>query len=183
MEHMNIRFFNSLTEALSEFYVVYALSARRRDLNLPHIDINNIHETNHLSHMGQKVAMLFGCEKDGLSNDDICNANYIVNIPTNPNFSSLNLAQSIGIVCFYLQQMKIEAKRDHKIQLASYKEMNYFYNDLFDKLYKRNFFSTPTKANITQNNIKSLYNKMKLTSQEVNTLIGINKMLFGKSNE
>ena len=71
-----------------------ATTSRFRNKNIKHIklkDLNKIDYTN-------KVAFLFGSEASGLSNNEISYANYTLQIPTNPNFKSLNLSHSVIII-------------------------------------------------------------------------------------
>ena len=175
---INLNIYDDLSQALAKTNLVFALSSRHRDLNTKNINIvdlpNIVNQQSENSHIG----ILFGCEKSGLSNNDIANANYIVNIPTNENFSSLNIANAVAIVCFYLKQ-NLSYAISSLTEKANFGEMDYFYNDLFTKLASAGFFSETNRAQITKNNLKAIFNKADLTSSEIKTLIGINKMLYG----
>jgi len=178
LDIINVNVYDDLSQALANANLVFALSSRNRDLNTKNISLVDLPHVVNQEGENSHICILFGCEKSGLSNNDIANANYIVNIPTNENFSSLNIANAVAIVCFYLKQ-NLSYGTPQDIEKAKFSEMDYFYNDLFTKLSSVGFFSEINRATITKNNLKAIFNKADLTSSELKTLIGINKMLYG----
>ena len=72
-----------------------ATSARFRNKNIKHIQLDDLKEID----FTKKVAFLFGSEASGLSNNEVSYANYTLQIPTNPDFKSLNLSHSLIIIC------------------------------------------------------------------------------------
>ena len=80
--------FNNLEEALGNNDIVIATSARFRNKNIKHINLDDLKKID----FKKKVAFLFGSEASGLSNNEISYANYTLQIPTNPEFKSLNLS-------------------------------------------------------------------------------------------
>ena len=90
--------FNKIENAIKSFNIIISLSARRRDINKKHISIQefyNIVKKNNI-----KVGLMFGPEASGLSNKDLSFSNYILQIPTSPNFKSLNLSHSLTLICY-----------------------------------------------------------------------------------
>ena len=87
--------FDSLEPALKNIDYVIATSARFRNKNIKHIKLDDLNKID----FSKKIAFLFGSEASGLSNKEISYANYTMQIPTNPDFKSLNLSHSVIIVC------------------------------------------------------------------------------------
>ncbi len=183
LDIINVNIYDDLSNALSNANLVVALSARQRDLTTQHLSITDLPHIINQQSNDSKIAILFGCEKNGLSNNDIANANYIVSIPTNKDFGSLNIANAVAIVCFYIKQNLSYNKVKSINNMALFTELDYFYNDLFTKLSSVGFFSERTREQITKNNVKAIFKKANLTSNEIKTLIGINKMLYGRQQK
>ena len=91
--------FDNLELALKNIDYVIATSARFRNKNIKHIQLEDLKKID----FTKKVAFLFGSEASGLSNNEISYANYTLQIPTNPEFKSLNLSHSLIIIAQYVQ--------------------------------------------------------------------------------
>ena len=90
--------FDNLELALKNIDYVIATSARFRNKNIKHIQLEDLKKID----FTKKVAFLFGSEASGLSNNEISYANYTLQIPTNPEFKSLNLSHSLIIIAQYV---------------------------------------------------------------------------------
>ena len=119
--------------------------------------------------------MFFGSERNGLSNQSLQYANYLVRIPTITDFSSLNISHSIAIACYMYNQMLISNNEAPKTKYnrATAAELNYFFNLLESKLEENNFFSVKEKQAKMLLNIKEIFLRNNLTTQEVKTLLGV----------
>ena len=84
----------NLEPALKNIDYVIATSARFRNKNIKHIQLEDLKKID----FRKKVAFLFGSEASGLSNNEVSYANYTLQIPTNPEFKSLNLSHSLIII-------------------------------------------------------------------------------------
>ena len=93
--------FDNLESALKNIDVVIATSARFRNKNIKHIQLEDLKKIDYK----KKVAFLFGSEASGLSNNEISYANYTLQIPTNPDFKSLNLSHSLIIIAQVVQSI------------------------------------------------------------------------------
>jgi tRNA/rRNA methyltransferase len=179
----------ALKEALQDIHNVFALTTRSRDLTKASFYINDMNE--HIQE-NQNNAFLFGCERTGLTNNELSLANYIISINSNPNFPSLNLAQAVGICSYeysklqYLQEVNKKTKfentnnldRTKSLAIATVKENQHFLDDLFTRLSEKGFFKDSTKKEKNQHNIKEIFQKASLTSKEISILRGILKYLF-----
>ena len=93
--------FQNLEAALKNIDYLIATSARFRNKNIKHIQLEDLRKINYK----KKVAFLFGSEASGLSNNEISYANYTLQIPTNPEFKSLNLSHSLIIIAQYVSSI------------------------------------------------------------------------------
>ena len=91
--------FSSVEKAINKYDVVYASSARKRDINKKHLSFNEFIKSIK-KNKNKKIGIIFGPEASGLSNEDIVNCNYIFKIPVNKKFESINLSHSLIIVCY-----------------------------------------------------------------------------------
>ena len=91
--------FNNTEDAVGKFDIVISLSARKRDINKKHITIRDFSKIL-FSNKEKKIGFMFGPEASGLSNYDLSFSNYILQIPTVSNFKSINLSNSVTIICF-----------------------------------------------------------------------------------
>lgn len=105
--------FASFEEALQGTTLSFALTARPRDIgpNCLHLRAAAQLAKNHLAaDSAHHVAVVFGTERSGLSNEQISHCHYICYIPANPNYSSLNIAQAMQLTAWELRYALLEAK-------------------------------------------------------------------------
>ena len=97
------RVHESLDSALEGCSLVLGTSARLRSLPMPLLDIRRASEQALAESASREVAILFGRERNGLTNEEMQRCQYLVNIPSNPAYSSLNLAQAVQITGYELR--------------------------------------------------------------------------------
>jgi tRNA (cytidine32/uridine32-2'-O)-methyltransferase len=102
---------DSLAEAIADCSLVIATSARSRTLDWPMLDPREAGIKLTAEALNGPVAIVFGRENNGLSNEELQSCQFHVAIPANPEYSSLNLAQAVQIICY-------EARVAHLAQLA-----------------------------------------------------------------
>ena len=168
--------FGSLSQALNDIQFSVALTARPRRLNKTVYDIDhmakNLHEKQ-AKH--QKVAIIFGPENAGLNNDEIAKANAIATIDTDPTYASLNLAQSVVIVCHALkmntQAIAVKPKpRDLTATATEIEKLDKRYREFLAEM---NFFYPKAKASLMQRNLTNMWTRLGLTHAEVRLFHGI----------
>jgi len=112
-----------------------------------------------------------------LSNDEISYANYLVKIPTNKKFSSLNLSHSVIIFCFelfqYFSNKKAIYKSGYKSSVAKKSEVNKFLSFIINKLDKKGFLQPDHKRKSMIRNINNIFHRLNLSEQEIRILLGI----------
>jgi len=178
------RVFDRVEDAIADLQLVYATTPRNHDM----IKIIESPEgaAKRLSpeiHEGARVGVLFGCERAGLNNDDVALCQGIITIPTNPEFSSLNLSHAVGVVCYAfmtaLDQPEMERFRTGKTTVADQSDLISFYDFLENSLQDSGFLRHEKKRPVMVRNIRNIFNRMNLTKQEIQTLRGIFKSLRG----
>ena len=116
--------YDNLEKAISKIDIVIATSARFRNKNVKHINLNDLKKID----FKKKIGFLFGSEASGLSNDEISYANYTLQIPTNPDFKSLNLSHSLIIIAQYVANIikakNLPFKKSKKLNLPVKKRYN-----------------------------------------------------------
>ena len=171
---------DSLEQALQGCVAVVASTARPRTIShsvfTPREYAPKLYEMVKLG----PVALVFGRESSGLSNEELEYCNVVLQIPTNPEFSSLNVASAVQILCYEFIQLlqledadKTDAEVDdkEKIRLATADEMNYFYEHLEQSMIDVDFLN-PEQPRKLMRRLKSLFNRAHLDENEVSILRG-----------
>ena len=165
--------YDTLEQALSKIDIVIATSARFRNKNIKHINLEDLKRIN----FKKKVGFLFGSEASGLSNDEISYANYTLQIPTNPDFKSLNLSHSLIIIAQYVASIiklkNVPFKKSKKVKSASKKEIQSMLNLCIKKLDEINFFKPNEKRPKMIENLRNIFYKMDLSDKETRILSGV----------
>jgi tRNA/rRNA methyltransferase len=169
----NSRVYETLEPAIKKVDFVIATTSRFRNKNIKHIKLNDLKKID----FRKKIAFLFGSEASGLSNNEISYVNYTLQIPTNPDFKSLNLSHSVIIICQVIANI-INLKdskyfKSNKVKLASKKEIQSMVNLCVKNLEERNFFKSTEKKPIMLENLRSIFYKMELSKKETRILSGV----------
>ena len=162
-----------MEKALSKIDIVVATSARFRNKNIKHIQLNDLKKID----FTKKVAFLFGSEASGLSNNEMSYANYTLQIPTNPEFRSLNLSHSLIIIAQYVSSIvkskTSNYKKSKKVKAASKKEIHSMTKLCIRNLDEINFFKPKEKKPIMLENLRNIFYKMELSSKETRILASV----------
>jgi len=165
--------YKNLEDALKNIDVVIATSARFRNKNIKHIKLNDLRKIN----FKKNVAFLFGSEASGLSNNEISYANYTLQIPTNPDFKSLNLSHSLIIIAQIVSNILMiktkPFKKSKKIKTASKKEIQSMVNLCIKNLESINFFRPKEKRPIMLENLRNIFFRMDLSDKETRILSSV----------
>lgn len=173
--------FKTLEEAVADLNIVYGTSPRHHDMVKTTYPCQQA-ATRVRGEVGesQKVGILFGCERVGLTNEDISRCDALIIIPTNPEFYSLNLAQAV-IVWAYAYFMTADASRPvtnlGKSRPANKEELNNFIHRLELNLEAGGFFTSEEMRPGMQHNLRSVFTRAQMTEQEVRTMHGVVKAL------
>ena len=173
-----MRVFSSYKNAVKDFNLLVSTSNRDRSIGKMTI---SIHELPKIIKNQSKVGIIFGPENSGLDNEHLSISDYVLKIPTNPEFSSINLSHAVLLICYEILKnvsfYKTSKKRISKNQIASKKELLNFYRILEHELEKKNFFLVKERKRIIIQKIRNIFGKLILDSNEIKILIGIVKAL------
>lgn len=164
----------SVSDAIADCDLVLGTSARPRDIDLPGLNPKEQAELISNRPSDAKVAILFGREHAGLTNDELLHCHYHINIPSHSEFSSLNLAQAVQIVVYELRMRLLSPKakvRTNDAKYATAHEIEGFYQHLKEVLTEISFLKPSNPKRLMQR-LKRLYNRAKLEQVEVNILRG-----------
>ena len=168
------KIYNSIEKAIGDLDIIFASTSRIRKVNKKIISILDFKKK---FEKKRKIGILFGPEASGLSNDEISYANYLVKIPTNKKFSSLNLSHSVIIFCFelfqYFSNKKVIYKSSYKSSVAKKSEVNKFLSFIINKLDKKGFLQPDHKRKSMIRNINNIFHRLNLSEQEIRILLGI----------
>jgi tRNA/rRNA methyltransferase len=176
----NIRRFQDLKTALSEFQYVVGTTARlghhRNILKSP----ESLAE--HLVSMSRenRIALLFGAENTGLTNEDIRNCHVLINIPT-AEFSSINLAQAVMIICWEVFKASLTEINQFTPRLATRYELEGLYDHLKDILVRIDCISRENPE-YWLDSLRYFFSRLPLRAKEVKILRGICRQIdwYGK---
>jgi len=173
--------YDNLTDATADLNFLYGLTARERFLNKEVIAPEGLASESHIN-TTSKIGLLFGPENNGLSNEDVSYIDKIITIPTNPNYSSLNIAQSAIITLYELFKIvnPMPDVQNISYEPASGKEITGLFDHLESELATTKFFKVDQKKEGMTINIRSIFKRISnFSSQDVRTLRGIIKALTG----
>lgn len=164
----------TLDEALADCTLVVGSSARRRDLSSPMLGPRECAELVAQHSPGGPVALLFGQERIGLTNEELDRCHAYVQIPTDASFSSLNLAAAVQVLCY---EMRMWQAHDSVVdlpdsRLATGADMDRLYTHLEAVLVALEFLD-PAKPRRLMRRLRRLFNRARLEDNEVNILRGI----------
>ena len=165
--------YKNLEPAVKKVDYLIATTSRHRNKNIKHIKLNDLKKID----FSKKIAFLFGSEASGLSNNEICYANCAMQIPTNPEFKSLNLSHSLIIIAQVVASLikfkKSNYSKSKKIKSASKKDIQEMTNLCIKGLENRNFFKPTEKKSIMLENLRSIFYKMELSEKETRILSSV----------
>ena len=165
--------YDNLDKALGKIDILIATSARFRNKNIKHINLEDLKKIN----FNKRVGFLFGSEASGLSNEEVSYANYTLQIPTNPDFKSLNLSHSLIIIAQYVASLiklkNIPFKKSKKVKSASKKEIQSMLVLCIKNLDEINFFRPKEKRPKMLENLRNIFYKMDLSDKETRILSGV----------
>jgi tRNA (cytidine32/uridine32-2'-O)-methyltransferase len=182
------RICHSLDEALQGCSLVFGTSARRRKLTWPELDTRQSADLAARESQRHEVAFVFGREHSGLTNEELQRCHYLVHIPCNPSFSSLNMAAAVQVLVYELMMhnqgiaLGQEKLPDQQVELATADEMEGFYRHLSEVLVATEFLD-PANPRHVMRRLRRLFNRARPDKIELNILRGILTAVLNKTNK
>ena len=172
----------SLEEAIRDCAAVFALSARPREWSPQVLDVRSA--AARALESSEPVAFVFGNEAAGLTNEEVFACQYLVHIPANPEFSSLNLAQAVQVVAYELHAASgavFPSARSEK--LATVEDIEGLYAHLEEAAVTSGFFA-PGSGSRLRERWRRLFSRVPaLEREEVNILRGLLRALLAKQEK
>lgn len=170
------RVVGSVLEAVADCTVVAACSARSRGYELPPLSAQDCAQQLTAAAAKGPVALLFGPERHGLSNEDLQHATHRVLIDANPEYSSLNLAAAVQILSYELRQaacskVAIEQKPVAK-EMPSAQMLDHYFERL-QRLNREIGFVNKAHPGELQQRLRHMYTRAEIDQQELNILQGM----------
>jgi tRNA (cytidine32/uridine32-2'-O)-methyltransferase len=171
----NARIVSTLDEAIADCGLVIGTSARSRTLSWPMLDPREAGEKAVMEGVKHPVALVFGRERTGLTNDELQKCHYHVAIAANPEYSSLNLAMAVQTLCYEVrmhwlqdQAPEVESEADY----PSADQLEGFYQHLEQTLLKTGFIADDHPGQV-MSKLRRLFNRARPETVELNILRGI----------
>jgi tRNA (cytidine32/uridine32-2'-O)-methyltransferase len=176
----------SLSDAIADCQLVIGASARSRTISWPEIT-PRVCAAKVVNQPQQRVAIVFGRENSGLKNHELDLCQFLLHIPCNSDYSSLNVAAAVQVVCYELF-VATDTKQDVLVgdqgetPLATAEQMESFYQHLQQTLIDIGFMH-PDKSKSIMRRLRRLYNRTLLDTKELDILRGIFKMSQNHNNQ
>ncbi|MFT4937486.1 MAG: tRNA (cytidine32/uridine32-2'-O)-methyltransferase [Paraglaciecola sp.] len=170
----NAKTVSSLAEAVADCGLVIGTSARSRTLSWPMLEPRECGVKLVSEVEKYPVALVFGRENNGLSNEELQQCHFHVCIPANPEYSSLNLAAAVQTLCYEIRMAYLDATRISQVQqeYPLSHELEGFYSHLEQTLLKTNFIIAQHPG-MVMTKLRRLFNRARPETQELNILRGM----------
>ena len=171
---------DTLQQALAEYNYIVGTTARLGGQRKVNISPSKLCEKLlPISHQN-RIAIVFGPEDRGLTNVDLRLCHILVNIPT-AEFSSLNLAQAVMILCYELFQYSTDAPRDFTPRLANRHELDAMYAQLKEILIRISYIH-PDNPDYFMHSFRQFFTRLQFRAKEVSIIRGICRQIdwYGK---
>ncbi|WP_207891794.1 tRNA (cytosine(32)/uridine(32)-2'-O)-methyltransferase TrmJ [Thiogranum longum] len=171
-----VRQFDSIEAAIAGATLVVGASARSRSLPVPILDPRRCAEQVCTHPDTGRVAILFGRERTGLTNEELDLCHYLVQIPVNPEYPSLNIAAAVQVICYELRVAALAgagtSQSDIDRDYATSEQMEQFYRHLEQTLVELEFLD-PDNPRQLMRRLRRLFNRARPDQNEINILRGI----------
>jgi tRNA/rRNA methyltransferase len=174
----NVTLFDTVAAAMADCNFVLAATARAHDQAKPVISPEEAaRQMAPRVAAGERAALMFGRERNGLENDEVGLADAIVTLPVNPAFASLNLAQAVAVTCYEWFKLAstgtLPFAMPRKSDAAGKQQLHAFFANLERELEKVEFFRPPDKRETMVINMRNIFTRMSPTQQDIQTLHGV----------
>ncbi len=176
---------DSLAEALEGCSLVVGTTARLRSVQWPQVDSRECGELLVNESAEGEVALVFGRERTGLHNEELELCQYLVNIPTGEEYTSLNVAQAVQVLCYDIlmasragKTNKTAPAKEPKDREATSDQMEGMYEHMFDTMQHLNFFGERNPEHIMRR-MRCLFGRARPTVRELQIMRGMFSAVLG----
>ncbi len=181
--------YQTLEEGLADCDLVFGASARLRKLSWPQVEPGEFVEMVYSQPVGTKIALVFGREHSGLTNEELERCHYLLNIPSNNDYSSLNIAAAAQVLAYeiYMRWYRTQSQgkgTDSQTNVtgieqsldgepfASAQDMERFFEHLYEVLTQVGFLQAEHPRKMMRR-LRRLFNRARMDRVELNILRGI----------
>lgn len=174
---LNAQIYPTLEAAVADCGLVVGTSARSRTLEWPMLEPRECGEKLISEANQHSVAMVFGRERTGLTNDELQLCHYHVCVPANPEYSSLNLAMAVQLLSYevrmaYLTLQQSLQSSTLQEEYPRHQELERFYAHLEQVIMQTEFISAQQPGQV-MNKLRRMFTRARPETQEINILRGI----------
>ncbi|MDE1515283.1 tRNA (cytosine(32)/uridine(32)-2'-O)-methyltransferase TrmJ [Vibrio sp. dsl-7] len=174
---LNAEIYPTLEAAVADCGLVVGTSARSRTLEWPILEPRQCAEKLIAEAELHSVAVVFGRERTGLTNDELQRCHYHVCVPANPEYSSLNIAMAVQLLSYELRMAWLALKPNqdpHQVESAypHHQDLERFYQHLQTVITQTEFISAQQPGQV-MNKLRRMFTRARPESQEINMLRGI----------
>lgn len=166
---------DTLDEAIKDCGLVVGTSARNRTWSWPMLDPRQCAKKMLGEAPKHKVALVFGRENNGLSNEELQQCHFHVCLPANPEYSSLNLAMAVQTLCYEIRMTWLENQEQFEDIEEDYplsEDLEGFYTHLEETLLETGFIVKAHPGQVMMK-LRRMFNRARVEKQELNILRGI----------
>ncbi len=171
---------DSLADALQRCTLVLGTSARLRSLRWPVVNPREAAELAARQSSQEKLALVFGRERSGLTNEELSLCHQLIHIPVDPDFFSLNLAAAVQVVTYELRMRLIDTRLEQTPEVGEYPApadvMQGFFSHLEQTLIEIGYLN-PDNPRYLLPRLRRLFYRAKPTDNEINIMRGILKSI------
>jgi TrmH family RNA methyltransferase len=172
--------FKSVAEAVADCaLVVGTTAAARRELQQPLKRLEEGARVIRKQLASSRVALLFGSEKTGLSNEDLSHCHWLMRIPTREKHPSVNLGQAVAICLYELARERKASRQSEKQKPATAGEVERITGILLEALHASGYLK-PRSAAPTQEKVRRLVHRLNLSASDAKLWLGIMRQIVWK---
>ena len=166
----------SLADAVSECELVVGTSARGRTVPWPVLNPREAAEEMHKSSLNGKVAIVFGREDRGLTNEELGLCNFHVHIPSDPEYSSLNLSQAVQILAYEIRLSYLQDRHVNEeywdVELANNEQTERLINHMDELMQEVDFYDVENPRKLLVR-VRRFFKRSKIDVMEANIFRGL----------
>jgi len=169
------KIYKNVSDAVKNFDLVFATTARKRDINKKHISIINFVKVIS-KYKKSNIGIMFGPEASGLSNHDLSLSNFIIQIPTSKKLTSLNLSHAVIVICYEIyKSLNFSEFKKEKVltKLTSKNSIKNLIKFIEKMLDDKKFFKPFEKKKSMILNINNIFGRLELSDKELRILFSI----------
>lgn len=167
----------NLDQSLESCTLVMGTSARNRGMDIEVIDLNKAAKMLAKAAKQQQVALIFGKERYGMTNEEMQRCHYLVKLPANPEYSSLNLGAAIQVAAYELRMKCLEdqevgvCNQTEVVPFATAEKMQSFYQHLFGIMHEISFMHGENQKSLEEK-LRMMFNRLRIEKHEMDILRG-----------